>query len=136
LRLRAEIPVGRFLKLQDADGKPVHVHEFVTWHPPLFTVELKDVRAYDTRGRDQGEKWAKGLNKETLMLLEFRDGDVDARQLADAFRLYREDLYVLVLPTAVLTELDTSKAFAPARSLPQVFPGSKPAPGGPVPPGR
>jgi hypothetical protein len=99
-------------------------------------VQLKDVRAYDTRGRKQGEEWAKALTSEALVLLEFRDGDVDGRQLAEAFRLYRQDLYVLVLPTAVWTGLDTSRAFAPTKSLPQAFPGSKAVPGAPVPPIR
>jgi RNA polymerase sigma factor (sigma-70 family) len=135
LRVRAELPVGRFLKLLDADGKAVHLHEFVNWQPPPFTVDLKDVRVFDTRGRARREKeWTKGLTGETLVLLEFRDGDLDAKQLADALRLYREDLAVLVLPPAAIKELDISKAFAPAKSLPQVFPGAKPAPGGPVPP--
>src|SRR5262249_23809609 len=122
LRLRAELPMGRFLKLLDADGKPVHVHEFVNWRPAPFTVAVKDVRVYDTRGRARREKeWLKGLNEETLVLLELRAGEIDARQLAEAFRLYREDLVVLVLPPAVVNGLDSSKAFAPAKSLPQVF---------------
>jgi RNA polymerase sigma factor (sigma-70 family) len=135
LRVRAELPVGRFLKLLDADGKAVHLHEFVNWQPPPFTVDVKDVRVFDARGRARREKeWAKGLTGETLVLLEFREGDVDAKQLADSLRLYREDLAVLVLPPAAMKGLDISKAFASAKSLPQVSPGAKPAPGDPVPP--
>jgi RNA polymerase sigma factor (sigma-70 family) len=133
LRLRAQMPVGRFLKLQDADGKPVHIHEMVNWQPPPFSVKLADVRVYDTRGRAQpAGPWAKKLTGATLVLLEFRDGAVEAKQLAEGFRLYRDDLHVLVLPAAAFTALDSSKAFAPARSLPQTFPGAKP--GGAVPP--
>jgi RNA polymerase sigma factor (sigma-70 family) len=134
--MRAEIPSGRFLKLTDADGKPVHIHEFVSYQPPPFTVELKDVKAYDTRGRARkATDWLAGLKEETLVLLEFRgDGDVSADQLAEAYQLFREDLVVLILPTEVLKQVDTAKAFAPAKSLPQAFPGSVPVPGGPVPP--
>jgi RNA polymerase sigma factor (sigma-70 family) len=133
LSLRAQMPMGRFLKLQDADGKPVHIHEMVNWQPPPFFVKLADVRVYDTRGRAQpAGPWAKGLTGATLVLLEFRDGAVDAKQLAEGFRLYRDDLHVLVLPAAAFTALDSSKAFAPARSLPQMFPGAKP--GAAVPP--
>ncbi len=135
LKLRAELPMSRFLKLTDADGKAVNIHEFVNWQPAAFTVELKDVRVFDTGGRKKAEKeWVKGLSEETLVLVEFRDGEVDAKQFADAFRLYREDLVVLVLPTSVFSGLDRTKAFAPAKSLPQVFPGSPPTPGDPVPP--
>jgi RNA polymerase sigma factor (sigma-70 family) len=135
LRVRAELPSGRFLKLLDADGKPVHVHEFVNWQPPAFTMAVKDVRVFDTRGRARPAKeWAKALTEETLVLLEFRDGDIDAKQFADAFGLYREDLAVLVLPTAARQGMDASKAFAPVKSLPQVFPGAQPPPGDPVPP--
>jgi hypothetical protein len=135
LKLRAELPIGRFLKLTDADGKAVHIHEFVNWQPATFTVELKDVRVFDTRGRKKAEKeWAKGLIEEMLVLIEFRDGDVDAKQFADAFKLYREDVIVLVLPSTAISGLDKTKAFAPAKSLPQVFPGPQPKPGDPVPP--
>jgi RNA polymerase sigma factor (sigma-70 family) len=135
LRVRAELPTGRFLRLLDADGKSVHIHEFVNWQPPAFSVAVKDLRVYDTRGRvRRAKEWLEGLTGETLVLLEFRAGDVDAKQLANAFRLYREDLTVLVLSPTALKGLDTSKAFAPAKSLPQVFPGAKPTPGDPVPP--
>jgi hypothetical protein len=137
LKLRAELPMSRFLKLMDADGKPVHIHEFVNWQPPPFTVEVKDVRVYDSRGRARDEKeWTKALTEETLVLIEFRDGAVDAKQLAEAYRLYREDLSLLVLPPAILKGLDTSKAFAPARSLPQVFPGAPGNPGVVPPPAK
>jgi RNA polymerase sigma factor (sigma-70 family) len=132
LRLRVQMPLGRFIKLLDADGKPVHVHEMVNWQPPPFSVKLAEVRVYDTRGRAQAApQWAKGLKGATLVLLEFQDV-VDARQLAEAFRLYREDLHVLVLPAATFTALDSSNAFAPARPLPQTFPGAKP--GSAIPP--
>src|SRR5262249_42510135 len=97
LRMRAELPCGRFLKLLDADGKAVFIHEFVTPQPPPFTVEVKDVRVYDTRGRARPVKeWVKGLTEETLVLLEFRTGEVEAKQFAEAYRIYREDLVVLV----------------------------------------
>ena len=92
----------------------------------------KDVRAYDTRGRAKREKLpALGPTGEALVLLEFNDGDVDPRHLAEAYRLYRDDVTILVLPTAATKDLDHSKAFAPARSLPQVFPGAPPAPAPP-----
>ncbi len=135
LRLRAEIPMGRFITLLDADGNKAHVHEFAPWQPPPFTVNLQDVRVYDTRGRAKNTKdWAKGLTGETLVLMEFRDGQIAAEQMAEAFRLYREDLAVLILPPKVFLGLDRSKAFSPAKSLPQVFPGAQRAPGDPTPP--
>jgi RNA polymerase sigma factor (sigma-70 family) len=137
LRLRAELPASRFLKLMDADGKAVHVHEYANWRPPSFTVDLKDVRVLDTRGRARPkQEWTRGLTGETLVLLDFRDGDIDGKQLADAYRLYRDDLIVLVLPSATIQGLDQSKAFAPAKSLPQNFPGANRGPGDPKPPSR
>lgn len=132
LKLRAELPMGRFMKLIDADGKQAHVHEFVHYQPPAFTVELKDARVFDARGRSRSvEDWAKGLKEETLVLLEFRDGDIDAKEFAHTFRLFRNDLTVLVVPTATMERVDKSLAFGPAKSLPQSFPG---APGGLIPP--
>ena len=90
---------------------------------------------FDTRGRAKDLKaWASSLTGETLVLLEFRSGAIDARQFADAFRLFRDDLTVLVLPPAVIDGLDNAKAFAPAKSLPQVFPGGPGGPGSPMPP--
>lgn len=135
LKLRAEIPMGRFLKLVDADGQQVHVHEFANYQPPVFKVDFSDVRVFDTRGKSRPvEDWAKGLKEETLVLMEFRSGEVDPQQLAEAFRLYRDDLAVLIVASSVWDKVDKSRAFSPAKSLPQVFPGSVPGPGGPIPP--
>jgi RNA polymerase sigma factor (sigma-70 family) len=135
LRVRAELPMGRFVKLLDADGKAVHIHEFVHWQPAPFTIDLGDARVYDTRGRARPQKeWITGLTGETLVLLEFRAGAIDAAQMAEAYRLYRADLDVLVLPPAVAAGLDSAKAFAPAKSLPQLFPGGNRGPGDPKPP--
>jgi RNA polymerase sigma factor (sigma-70 family) len=135
LHVRAELPSGRFLKLLDADGKAVHVHEFVNWQPPPFRVDMKDVRVFSASGKPRNEKeWFRSLKEEALVFLDIRDAPVDAKQLAEAYSLYREELNVLVLPSSAVAGLDASKAFAPAKSLPQGFVGPNPRPGDPVPP--
>lgn len=136
LSLRAELPMGRFLKLHDANGAAVHVHEFSNFQPPAFTVGLRDVQVYDTRGRAREQKsWLQELTGETLVLLEFaHEGTFNTKHFAEAFRLYREDVTVLVLPASTLDKVDKSKAFSAVISLPQVFPGSSPVPGAPIPP--
>jgi hypothetical protein len=136
LKMRAELPLGRFMTLIDADGKQVHVGEFVFHQAPAFTVQLDEVRVFDTRGRKRSvQDWAKGLKEETLVMLEFRDGDIDPKEFAHTFRLFRDDLTVLVVPTSVTDRVDKSRAFGPAKSLPQSFPGA-PGPGGPIPPAQ
>ena len=49
LRIRAELPSGRFLKLLDADGRQVQIHEFVNWQPPP-SPRISKMRACSTPG--------------------------------------------------------------------------------------
>lgn len=134
LKIRAELPMGRFIKLNDADGKPVSLHELRFWQAPVFEVELSEVTAFTAKGQLLQEKeWQKKLTQETLVLIDFRDNQISSKSIAETFQVYREDMLVLVMPTSVFLKLDRTAAFQQIKSLPQQFVGGG---GSAVPPAK
>jgi RNA polymerase sigma factor (sigma-70 family) len=126
-KIRAQMPIFGFIKLTDADGKPVHITRFAPAQPEPFTVEAKDLRFYDVLGKRKNPKEVETLFKEErFVLVEFREGEIDPKQVAEAYSIYREDMPVVFIDAKVFPTIDRSKDFPEVKSLPQAFPSAIP----------
>lgn len=135
LKLWIEVPVGRFLKLNDAKGKAVHVHD--SHHPQLGPVSMpvSDLNLFDLAGNKKAKADWKTLFKGRTRVLYAVEGLHDLKTLRTQFAgFFKDDVLVLVVPKALDEKVDKFKTLPEVESLPQVFPGQPAKPGAPVPP--
>jgi RNA polymerase sigma factor (sigma-70 family) len=135
LSVRVEVPVGRSLRLTDANGKPAFVHELS--HQPCGPVMMPvaDVELYDLAGNKKAKADWKKVLKDGGQVLYVVEGLHDLKLLRQQFATFlKDDVLVLVVPRTVHDQFDPFKNLLPIASLPQVFPGQPAKPGDPVPP--
>ena len=135
LKLWVQVPVGRFLKLTDAKGRAVHVHDSYYPHLGPQTVPTADVELYDLTGAKKVKGDYKKLLKGDAAVLFTIPKFYDAKIYRDQFGAFlKDDVLILVIPEEVNAKFEPFKNLPEVESLPQVFPGQPPQPGGPKPP--
>jgi RNA polymerase sigma factor (sigma-70 family) len=135
LKVWIQVPIGRFLKLTDAKGRAVQVHE--SYHRELGPqgVAVDDAELFDLAGNEKAKAdWKKLLNGRTQVLYAMKKFH-DPKMLREQYGAFlKDDVLVLVVSEEVNAKFEPLKGLPDIESLPQVFPGQPTRPNDPVPP--
>jgi RNA polymerase sigma factor (sigma-70 family) len=135
LAVRVQRPCGRFLKLTDANGKAVHVHDQRFFESKSVVVNIPDVQVFDVAGNEKpATEWKKLFREETPMLYTVKKFCDPTSIRKEYGVLLKDEALILVVPEKVDEKFDLLGQFDPIQSLPQMFPGQPTQPGSPVPP--
>jgi RNA polymerase sigma factor (sigma-70 family) len=135
LKVWAQMPVGRFLKLTDAKGRAVHVQDFTHRQLGPVWAAADELELYDAAGSQKPKAdWKKLIRGETVMLCAMK-GFHDPKNFRGQFGTFlKDDVLILVVSEKVHAQLGPLENLPEIESLPQVFPGQPAKPGDPVPP--
>jgi len=130
LSVRAEMPVGRSLKLTDAKWKAVFVNELTHQKCGPVVMAVDDVELFDVAGNKKAKAdWKKLLKDGTPVLYVVKETH-NAKAFREQFEAFlKDDALVLVVPQKVNDQFEPFKNLPAIDSLPQVFPGQAPKPG-------